>query len=175
LALSDIQATRILRNGVDSAKVVAVTGTNTYIDTAPLTGVDAYKVVTDTSDGLSSADSNIVNITVANANPAAAITDLAGTLTGGGGTGGAGDVVITIQPANQASAVGGTATFAVTATGTQPLSYQWSKNGAPIAGATTASYTTPVLVASDNGAVFSVTVRDSTGSMPSAAATVSVG
>jgi len=35
---------------------------------------------------------------------------------------------------------GGTATFTVGATGTPPLSYQWQKNGADIAGANATSY-----------------------------------
>ena len=80
LALTDIAATRILRNGTDLAKVVAVTGAMTFTDSTPLTGSDAYEVVTDTTDGLTSADSNVVTITVPAANPASAITDLAGTL-----------------------------------------------------------------------------------------------
>jgi hypothetical protein len=80
LALSDIQATRVLRNGTDLAKVVAVTGAMAFTDSTPLTGSDVYEVVTDTTDGLVSADSNAVTITVAAANPASAITDLAGTL-----------------------------------------------------------------------------------------------
>jgi hypothetical protein len=43
---------------------------------------------------------------------------------------------ITTQPVNQAVTAGQTATFAVVAIGTAPLSYQWQKNGANIAGAT---------------------------------------
>ena len=35
---------------------------------------------------------------------------------------------ITVQPTNQTVAVGSNATFAVTATGTEPLSYQWQVN-----------------------------------------------
>jgi len=43
--------------------------------------------------------------------------------------------VITTQPADQAVLLGGKATFAVTATGTAPLSYQWRQNGVNITGA----------------------------------------
>src|SRR5207244_9991606 len=50
---------------------------------------------------------------------------------------------ITTQPANQTVTAGQTATFTVVATGTAPLSYQWQKNGANLAGATSSSYTTP--------------------------------
>ena len=38
LALTDIAATRILRNGTDLAKVIAVTGAMTFTDSSPLTG-----------------------------------------------------------------------------------------------------------------------------------------
>ncbi|MGH7887496.1 MAG: G8 domain-containing protein, partial [Candidatus Binatia bacterium] len=49
---------------------------------------------------------------------------------------------ITTQPASRTVSVGQTATFNVVASGTAPLSYQWQKSGANIAGATAASYTT---------------------------------
>jgi len=62
------------------------------------------------------------------------------------------------QPKSLSVAVGQTATFTVTATGTAPLTYQWRKNGTAIAGATSASYTTPATTASDNGAKYSVVV-----------------
>jgi hypothetical protein len=47
---------------------------------------------------------------------------------------------ITAQPQNQTVALGGNATFSVTASGTSPMSYQWRFNGANIAAATTSSY-----------------------------------
>src|SRR6185295_14603086 len=65
---------------------------------------------------------------------------------------------ITGQPANQTVTAGQTATFSVTASGSGPLTYQWTKNGTNIPGATNASYTTPPTTAADNGAVFRVTV-----------------
>ena len=49
--------------------------------------------------------------------------------------------VITIQPTNQTVAVGQTATFGVTASGTPPLSYQWMFNTTNIAGATNNTFT----------------------------------
>lgn len=81
---------------------------------------------------------------------------------------------IAAQPASQAVAVGQAATFSVTAAGTAPLTYQWLKNNAIISGATTASYTTPATVASDNGAKFDVLVSNSVGSVVSAMATLTV-
>jgi hypothetical protein len=82
---------------------------------------------------------------------------------------------ITGQPVSKSITAGQTATFAVTATGTATLTYQWKKNGAAISGATSASYTTPAASASDNGARFTATVTNSTGSATSNAATLTVG
>jgi hypothetical protein len=62
----------------------------------------------------------------------------------------------------------------VTATGTGTLTYQWKKNGSAISGATSSSYTTPAAVASDNGAVFTVTVTGTSGNVTSSAATLTV-
>jgi len=79
------------------------------------------------------------------------------------------------QPASVSVAAGKTATFAVGASGTQPLSYQWRKNQTNISGATAASYTTPATTATDSGARFDVIV--SNGISPdatSAAATLTV-
>jgi len=81
---------------------------------------------------------------------------------------------ITTQPANQTVSVGQTATFSVVASGTSPLSYQWQKAGAPIAGATSASYTTPATTSSDNGTQFRVVVSNSAGSATSNTATLTV-
>jgi len=82
---------------------------------------------------------------------------------------------ITSQPTNQNTRVGQTATFTVTASGTGPLSYQWSRGGTTIPGATSASYTTPSAVPADNAATFAVTVSNSVGSLMSNAATLTVG
>jgi hypothetical protein len=74
---------------------------------------------------------------------------------------------ITTQPANKTVTVGKTAKFSVTATGTNPFSYQWMKNGVNIVGATKASYTTPSTVPADNGSLFSVKVSNAAGSATS--------
>jgi hypothetical protein len=78
------------------------------------------------------------------------------------------------QPASLTVAVGQTATFSVTASGTAPLTYQWRKNGSAITGATGASYTTPATVASDSGSLFTVVVRNGSGSVTSNSATLTV-
>jgi uncharacterized protein (TIGR03437 family) len=79
------------------------------------------------------------------------------------------------QPLSIQVTLGNAATFYVVATGTSPLSYQWSKNGTPISGATDTSYTTPATRSADNNAQFSVTVMNSAGTVTSGAATVTVG
>ncbi|MCU1248028.1 MAG: coagulation factor 5/8 type domain protein [Edaphobacter sp.] len=86
-------------------------------------------------------------------------------------------LTITTQPANQSANVGSTATFTVVAGGTGPFTYQWFKNQVLIPGATSASYTTPVLASSDNGGLYSVTVGNAagTGTVTSSSATLSVG
>ena len=80
LALTDIKATNVSRNGTIIASPITVAGAMAFTDSTPLTGSDVYTVDTVTTDGLVSADSNTVTIAVPAANPAAAITDLAGTL-----------------------------------------------------------------------------------------------
>ncbi|HSY09050.1 MAG TPA: PQQ-binding-like beta-propeller repeat protein [Steroidobacteraceae bacterium] len=96
----------------------------------------------------------------------------------GGGSGAAGSTAaapaITAQPASRSILTGETATFAVTATGTAPLSYQWQRNSAAITGATSSSYTTAAATLADNGAVFVVIVSNAAGSVTSSAATLSV-
>jgi hypothetical protein len=68
---------------------------------------------------------------------------------------------ITAQPANQTVAVGQTATFSVTATGSALLNYQWQRGTTNISGATSASYTTPPTTIADNGSTFRVIVSNS--------------
>jgi hypothetical protein len=81
---------------------------------------------------------------------------------------------IASQPTNQTVTAGQTATFSVTATGTAPLSYQWQKGTTAITGATSASYTMAATTTSDNGAQFSVVVRNSAGNITSTPATLTV-
>ena len=89
-------------------------------------------------------------------------------------TGGSGAPSIIAQPVNQTVTAGQSATFSVTATGTAPLSYQWNKNGTAISGATSAAYTTPPTTTADSGAQFTVVVSNTSGSITSAAATLTV-
>ncbi len=81
----------------------------------------------------------------------------------------------TLTPvASQTVQSGQTATFSEAASGTGPLSYQWHRDGTAISGATSATYTTPATVPSDSGALFTVAVSNSAGSVTSAPATLTV-
>src|SRR5437667_336716 len=81
---------------------------------------------------------------------------------------------ITTPPGKQTVTAGQTASFAVVAAGTAPLSYQWQKNGVSIAGATAASYTTPATTTADSGATFRVVVTNTAGTVTSSAAALTV-
>ncbi len=93
---------------------------------------------------------------------------------GGGGTSLPQPPAITSQPMNQTVAVGQSATFSVTSTGTSPLSYQWYENGMAIQGATSSSYTTAPTTAADNGDTFSVAVTDLGGTTTSNTVTLTL-
>ena len=58
---------------------------------------------------------------------------------------------------------GSSATFSVTAAGSEPLTYQWRRNGISIDGATARSHTLPVVGLGESGAMFSVVVRNPAG------------
>src|SRR5207244_724648 len=101
------------------------------------------------------------------------VTNTAGTVTSSAATltvhAPAAAPTITTQAANQAGTAVQTATLAEAAAGTAPLSYQWQKNGASIAGATSASYTTAATTTSDSGSTFRVVVSNSAGTVTSSA------
>jgi alpha-tubulin suppressor-like RCC1 family protein len=63
------------------------------------------------------------------------------------------DTSLTIrnQPTAQVVTLGTAATFSLTATSVEPISYQWRKNGVAISGATAASYTIPAVTTNDAG------------------------
>jgi hypothetical protein len=95
---------------------------------------------------------------------------------GGGnkGTASATAPSITGQPADTTVTLGQSAMFTVTAAGSPPLTYQWQKNGSPIAGAAAASYTTPATVSADSGSTYLVVVGNSAGTVSSNAAVLTV-
>jgi hypothetical protein len=85
---------------------------------------------------------------------------------------------ITTQPVSTTVMVGGTATFTVVAMGTPSPTYQWAANPGTgwtnITGATSTGYTTPAAVVADNGTLFQCFVTNSSGSVTSNSATLTV-
>ena len=84
-----------------------------------------------------------------------------------------------VQPASRTNNARTAATFTVTATGADPLSYRWCKEGVPLAnGMTIAGAATPSLTISNvlgtNSGNYTVVVSNSVGSVTSAVATLTV-
>jgi hypothetical protein len=102
------------------------------------------------------------------------------TLVGCGGGGASapssisGAPAIMTHPSSKTVAPGQTVTFSTTATGNDPLSYQWQRNNSAISGAISNNYTTSPVTVADNGASFRVVVSNSEGSATSNSATLSV-
>jgi hypothetical protein len=119
---------------------------------------------------VTTANDNGAAFTVVISNPVGSVTSSAAILTVDT------PPTISVSPANQTVAVGETATFTVSVseTGTLSLTYQWLKNNGIISGATSASYTTPASLQSDNGDQISVKVSNSLGTASSNAATLTV-
>ena len=80
---------------------------------------------------------------------------------------------ITTPPQAATQAIGGTAFFSVTATGSGTVTYQWQKNGVDITGAVNSTLILPNVQNSDAGN-YSVNVTDSNGTVPSAPAALTV-
>jgi poly(3-hydroxybutyrate) depolymerase len=81
---------------------------------------------------------------------------------------------VSVPPASQVVTAGQPAKFTVSATGVPPLRYQWRRNGIDIPGAIDATYSLPVSVPFDSGAVFSAVVADGTGPAVSPPAVLAV-
>ena len=129
---------------------------NSYTTPAAATGDNGARFTVVVSNSAGSATSNAAILTV--------------TSTQQGNTA---PQIIT-QPASQTVTAGQSATFTVVATGSPTLTYQWQKNGANIAGATSASYTTTATATSDSGESFDVIVTNSFGTVTSNSASLTV-
>jgi hypothetical protein len=110
----------------------------------------------------------MVSVKCKNAAALAALSVLVAACGGGGSDDGPAPVIAT-QPMNATVLSDGTTMFTVVATGAG-LGYQWQKNGVAIAGATSASYQTPAVTSADSGAKYTVVVTNSSGSVTSSAA-----
>jgi hypothetical protein len=109
--------------------------------------------------------------TVVVSNSAGSATSVAATLavTTSGGVSVGPSPTILAQPTAGTLAYGGSTTLTVNAVSTSPISYQWTRNGVVIPGATAAS-----LVATSAGN-YAVTVRTNSGTVTSSVATLVVG
>ena len=81
--------------------------------------------------------------------------------------------VITTQPQPQTTTIGAGATFTVVATGTAPLTYQWSRDGVTRSGATGATLVLTNAQVAD-AASYAVIVSNAVGSTPSNTASLTV-
>jgi formylglycine-generating enzyme required for sulfatase activity len=82
-------------------------------------------------------------------------------------------ITITSQPQSQTNTIGGTAVFSVTASGTDPLYYQWYFNGISIPNSTNAQHSTLNVQLSNAGSYFCV-VSNAYGIVTSAVFTLTV-
>ena len=81
---------------------------------------------------------------------------------------------IVAQPVDRIVPVGGAPYWSVKAAGSGPLSYQWQRNGNPIAGATQTSYGISLAQMTDGGAQFSCVVSNAYGSATTSNATLTL-
>jgi hypothetical protein len=110
----------------------------------------------------------------------ALLAGIASGCSSGSATGGAGAPVsqatapsIVTQPQSQTAALNGQATFMVSATGTGPLMYQWTLNGAAISGATSATLQLSSITSSQGGS-YAVRVSNTAGVVSSSAAVLTL-
>ena len=82
--------------------------------------------------------------------------------------------IIVQQPTNTVVLEGEMAVFRVRAANSDPLHFQWSRSGLPIAGATNASFTNGFASLADQGAQYSCTLTNLLGRTNSLAATLTI-
>jgi hypothetical protein len=102
----------------DGAPIAGATSTTLTLNAVTLASAGSYRLSATNAAG--TAQSNPASLTVTEATLAPSFTT---------------------QPANATATVGGTVTFSAAANGTAPITYQWTKDGAPIAGATSSTLT----------------------------------
>ncbi len=131
----------------------AGTNSNTYTISQTTVGQTGAQIHVKVTNAAGSATSNTVTLTVNAAAPTAP--------------------TITTQPTNATVTAGQSATFAVTATGTAPLTYQWFLNGTA-AGTNSNTYTISQTTLGQTGAQIFVTVTNTAGHVTSQTVTLTV-
>ncbi|MBC7169885.1 immunoglobulin domain-containing protein [Candidatus Bipolaricaulota bacterium] len=119
-----------------------------------------------TINPVSASDAGTYTVTVRNA--AGSATSSAATLTVNV------PPTLSAHPPTQTACAGSSVLMSATADGTPPLSYQWRKDGAALAGATTAVLSLPAVTRADAGA-YTVVVTNACGSVTSEPALLTVG
>jgi hypothetical protein len=102
----------------DGAPIAGATSTTLTLNAVTLTSAGSYRLSATNAAG--TAQSNPASLTVTEATVAPSFST---------------------QPTNATATVGGSVTFSAAANGTAPITYQWTKDGAPIAGATSTTLT----------------------------------
>ncbi len=148
--------------GNDAAFAIAARGTEALSyqwrkDGVPITGANSPVL---RLPAVSAGQAGAYNVTVSNA-AGTAVSDPA-TLTVGAGTAAPVAPSIVTQPVSVLVNAGNTATFAVGAAGSGVLTYQWLRDGLPIAGATAAFHSIAQAAVGDAG-TYAVQVSNGTG------------
>jgi hypothetical protein len=150
--LAAIASSDDIENGVVQASTVAinVTGGTTYF-----IAVDGFNGIANDATDRDGADNGGIKLNIAytavNGSPPSILT----------------------QPLPASVSVGGSVNFTVSASGSDPLSYQWLFNGAPIAGATGTTFSISNVQTSDGG-TYAVTVTNAAGSVTSNSVSLTV-
>ncbi len=144
--------------------VAGATGTTLVLANVTTAAAGSYTVVVTNAAGSANSDNAPAIITVGNPLPVTPppVTPPAAT-----------PPTITTPPTASTVALGASVTLGVTANGTSPLTYQWRKDGASIAGATNATLALTNVTAATAGS-YSVVVANAAGSTTSSAAQVTV-
>jgi hypothetical protein len=150
-----------LKNGTDLTNGTTINGST-------ISGSTAYEL---TINNAQTSDNGAYSVVITNAWGAATSSNAVLTV--------ATSPVIVTQPTNQVLAVGSNATFAVTAVGILPLSYQWQTNGVNLVdGGNISGSTTNRLILTDvqtnNSGTYTVIVANSAGSVTSSNALLTV-
>ncbi|MEK7415239.1 MAG: Ig-like domain-containing protein, partial [Planctomycetota bacterium] len=167
--LSTAAGQRLLNTWVEGA--VGQTAFDAYQSFGAKTAGVASTHVT-VADGELTLDFSRNAASTTNANPGIAYIEVIPD--SGGGGGGETAPFVTTNPASVTVIAGQTATFSVVAGGTATLAYQWQKNGVNVAGATSATYTTPITTTANSGAIYRVVISNAFGTATSSAATLTV-
>ena len=162
------------------ASVVAVFGSNATFSVT-ISGTSTLPVTYQWyKDGTAINEANLSSITITPITPAdlgayqVVITNLFGSVTSSSASLSGTAPAITAQPTKVSTTFGSSVTFSVTATGSQPLYYQWYKDGEEIPGANLSYIYLPSVTNTDAG-IYAVIISNEIDQVISSNATLAVG